>query len=105
MSSRTRNGSRSDDNPPPESRIAAQVIFAGPQDYRVLAVPSRAARSGRSHVAIRIDRLLVYIEDREALESCVLAWGRAIELAERLFPPTEPTRLVAERRRLILPPT
>jgi hypothetical protein len=67
----------------------------------VIAVTGRAARNGARHIAIRIDRLLVYIEDPAALESCVLAWGRAIELAERLFPPAEPTARYAHLRRRI----
>jgi hypothetical protein len=97
----SRNGSRGDDYPARESRIAAQVIFAGHQDHQVLAVTGRAARSGVPHIAIRIDRLLVYVEDREALESCVLAWGRAIELAEQLFPPEEATARYVALRGLI----
>jgi hypothetical protein len=90
-----------DDDPPRTNRMAVQAIFAGPQDHQVIAVTGRAARNGARHIAIRIDRLLVYIEDPAALESCVLAWGRAIELAERLFPPAEPTARYAHLRRRI----
>jgi hypothetical protein len=81
--------------------MAVQAILAGPQDHHVIAVTGRATRNGVSHIAVRIDRLLVYVEDPEALESCVLAWGRAIELAERLFPPAEHTARYAELRRRI----
>jgi hypothetical protein len=96
------NHTDDNDGPPRVNRMAVQAIFAGPQDHQVIAVTGRAARGGAPHIAIRIDRLLVYIEDQAALESCVLAWGRAIELAEQLFPPAEPTVRYAQLRRRIL---
>jgi hypothetical protein len=86
----------------PTNRMAVQAILTGPQDHQVIAVTGRAARNGTPHIAIRIDRLLVYVEDRAALESCVLAWGQAIELADRLFPPAEPTARYAHLRHRVL---
>lgn len=63
--------------PDPGCRLIAQAVMAGKQDYRVQA--ANAQHTGRGHgvLSIRVGRLLVYLEDRDAL----LAWQRVVERA------------------------
>lgn len=69
--------------------MAAQAIVTGPQDITVQATMPIVG-TGRGQVAVRIGRLLVYVTDREALESFVSAWREAESLADEAFGPTLP---------------
>ena len=66
--------------PDPRCQIAAQAVMAGPQGYRVHG--GNAQATGRVHgvITIRVGRVLIYLEDREAL----LSWIRALEEAKEL---------------------
>jgi hypothetical protein len=70
-------------------RVAAQAIVEGMQDVQVEAA-SVLAGPGHGQIAVRVGRLLVYLNDREALESFVDAWRRAEALAETAFGPLDP---------------
>jgi len=76
----------------PEARmqVATQAIFAGPQDHRVAAVTAEASGRGYGHIAVRVGRVLVYLEDRDALQAWTTAIGKAADLADAAFGPDLP---------------
>ncbi len=49
--------------PQPRMQVAAQAIFAGPQDHRVFAMTPQATGRGYGHIAVRVGRILLYLED------------------------------------------
>ncbi len=51
-------------SPKPYCAVATQARFAGPQDMSVLGVAPGASADGTAHLAIRVGRILLYIEDR-----------------------------------------
>jgi len=65
-------------------RIAVQAVLEGMQEVRVQAVTPLAG-PGHGQIAIRIGRLLIYVNDREALDSCLDAWQQAADLADKAF--------------------
>jgi hypothetical protein len=67
-------------------RVAAQAMVTGMQDIRVEAATPLAG-PGHGQIAVRVGRLLVYVNDREALDSFVDAWRRAEALADKTFGP------------------
>jgi len=70
-------------------RVAAQAVVEGMQDIRVEAATPLAG-PGHGQIAVRVGRLLVYCNDREALESFLDAWNRAEALADKAFGPVDP---------------
>ena len=71
----------------PEARmtVAAQAVCAGPQDLRVSAMTPEATGRGYGHVCLRVGRMLVYLEDRDALDAWSCAIRQAQALADRAF--------------------
>jgi hypothetical protein len=67
--------------------IAIQALCRGPFDWRVQGVTGAAARQGAEHVALRYGRVLLYLEDRAALDALVAAGEAAYELGEEVFGP------------------
>jgi hypothetical protein len=65
--------------------IAIQALCRGAFDWRVQGVTGAAARKGRAHIALRYGRVLLYLEDRAALETLVDAVEAAYELREEVF--------------------
>ncbi len=76
--------------PKPRMQVATQVLFAGPQDHRVFAMTPEATGRGYGHIAVRVGRVLVYLEDRQSLEAWTTAIGKATDLAEAAFGPDLP---------------
>ena len=72
-------------------RVAAQAVVEGMQDIRVEAATPLAG-PGHGQIAVRVGRLLVYCNDREALESFLDAWHRAEALADKAFGPMDPPK-------------
>ena len=66
--------------PKPRCQLATQAVMAGPQDYRVTAANAQVTGQGHGVITIRVGRLLVYVEDRQAL----LAWQRALQRASEM---------------------
>ena len=66
--------------PQPRMQVATQAIFAGPQEHRVFAMTPEASGRGYGHVAVRVGRVLVYLEDRQALEAWTTAISKAADL-------------------------
>ena len=54
-------------DPEPRWQIAAQAITAGPQEYRVYGGNAQATARGHGVISIRVGRVLIYLEDQEAL--------------------------------------
>jgi hypothetical protein len=67
--------------------IAAQVIAAGDQDVNVLAVAACNSGNGIGYIAVRVGRILIYVHDRDSLNSFRDAWKRAEALADNAFGP------------------
>ena len=67
--------------------IAIQALCRGPFDWRVQGVTGAAARQGQAHIALRYGRILIYLEDRAALDALVDAVEAAYELREQVFGP------------------
>ncbi len=76
--------------PQPRMQVAIQAIFAGPQDHRVAAMTPEASGRGYGHIAVRVGRVLVYLEDRDALLAWTTAIGKAADLADAAFGPDLP---------------
>src|SRR4051794_27492203 len=70
-------------------QVAAQANFAGTQDVRV-QVANSIDGANRGVIAVRIGKVLVYVEDRDALASCLDAWREAAESADTAFGPVLP---------------
>jgi hypothetical protein len=84
----------------PDCRVIAQALCAGPVPTTVRAVTGQAARDGRSHIAVRFGSLLLYLEDREALDALSHTVERAASLADRAFGPVEDSFTQAAEREL-----
>ena len=69
--------------------IAIQALCRGVFDWRVQGVTGAAARKGQAHIALRYGRVLLYLEDRAALETLVDAVEAAYELREEVFGPEQ----------------
>ncbi len=76
--------------PQPRMQVATQAIFAGPQDHRVFAMTPQATGRGYGHIAVRVGRVLVYLEDRDALQAWTTAIAKAADLADSAFGPDLP---------------
>lgn len=81
--------------------VIANARLRGDQDTRVQGVTSVASRTGEAHLALRVGRVLVYLEDRDALLALGRAVRRAEELADEVYGPVDDafTRAEADTRR------
>lgn len=70
-------------------RIAVQAVLEGMQEVRVQAVTPLAG-PGHGQITIRVGRILIYVNDREALDSFLDAWQRAADLKDQAFGPVLP---------------
>ncbi len=59
--------------PEPRCSVAAQAVMAGPQSVRVTGTTPHASGRGYGHLCLRVGRVLIYLEDWDAL----LAWRAA----------------------------
>jgi len=76
--------------PQPRMQAATQAIFAGPQDITVRAMTQQASVRGYGHLCLRVGRVLVYLENRDALAACHAALEQAEVLAVAAFGPDLP---------------
>jgi len=88
-------GRRDDDY---QCRVAAQAVMEGMQDIRVQAATPLAG-PGHGQIAVRVGRLLVYVNDREALDSFLDAWRQAADLADKAFGVVLPPPAYEPKRR------
>ena len=78
------------EDPEPRCSVAAQAVMAGPQEVRVNAVAPHVSETRRGHICLRVGRILIYLEDRTALEDWTAALSQANRLAEGAFGPPPP---------------
>ena len=68
--------------------IATQALCYGQLETSVFGVAAPHTREGeRAHIGLKFGRILIYLEDRAALESLALAVGQAVEMAGAVFGP------------------
>lgn len=67
-----------------QCRVAAQAVMEGTQDFTVQALTPLVG-PGHGQIAVRVGRLLIYVNNREALESILDAWQQAADLADKAF--------------------
>ena len=65
-------------------RVAVQAVMEGMQEVRVQGVTPLAG-PGHGQIAIRLGRVLIYLNDREALDSLLDAAQQAAELGDKAF--------------------
>ena len=70
-----------------DCQIAVQARLAGDQPVRVQGVTAVASRTGKEHLSILVGRLLLYLEDRAALDALTDAINRANALADGVYGP------------------
>jgi hypothetical protein len=68
-----------------ECRVAAQATVRGEQQFRVLGYTANASPTGSPYVAVRVGRILIYVEDRAALDCFAQAWRKAERFADTVF--------------------
>ena len=68
-----------------ECRVAAQATVRGEQQFRVLGYTANASPTGRPYIAVRVGRVLIYVEDRAALDCFTQAWRKAERFADKVF--------------------
>ncbi len=68
-----------------ECRVAAQATARGEQQFRVLGYTAKASPTGKPYIAVRVGRVLLYIEDRAALDCFVQAWKKAERFGDKVF--------------------
>lgn len=69
--------------------VIASATLRGDQDRRVQGVTAVASRTGTAHIALRVGRVLVYLEDRDALDALRHAVHSAEGLADEVFGPVD----------------
>ena len=65
-------------------RVAVQAVMEGVQEVRVQAVTPLAG-PGHGQIAIRLGRVLIYLNFLQALESLQDAWQQAADLGDSAF--------------------
>lgn len=78
--------------------VIASARLRGDQEDRVQGMTSVASRTGEAHIALRVGRVLLYLEDRDALDALRRAVGKAEALADGVYGPVEDEFTRAEAR-------
>lgn len=76
--------------PEPRSTVASQAVMAGPQDLRVTVMTAEATGRGYGVISIRVGRVLIYLEDRAALDDWLAALHEAEAVSDAAFGPVLP---------------
>jgi hypothetical protein len=85
-----------------DCQIAVQARLAGDQPVRVQGVTAVASCTGKEHLSVMIGRVLLYLEDRAALDALTDAIQRANALAAGVFGPVDDAFTRAEARERVL---
>ncbi len=78
--------------------IAVQARLVGDQPIRVQGVTAVASRTGQEHLAVKVGRVLLYLEDRAAFDALRAAVAQAGEYADGVFGPVPDGFTQAEAR-------
>jgi hypothetical protein len=81
------NSFRSADPLPPETYVLAQMICRGFVDHTVTAVGGDMTLSGGTGIRLTFGRIVISLEDEDALDSLTTAIDKANELAGETFRP------------------
>jgi len=79
------SSSRSIDPLPPETYVLTQMICRGPVDHTVTAVGGDMTLSGGPGIRLTFGRIVISLEDQEALDALTTAVDQANELGQRTF--------------------
>jgi hypothetical protein len=81
--------------------VIASARLRGDQESRVQGMTSVASPTGEAHIALRVGRVLLYLQDRDALDALRRAVRTAEGLADGVYGPVEDgfTRAEARARR------
>ena len=79
-------------------RVAVQAVAEGMQEVRVQAATPLAG-PGHGQIAVRVGRMLIYVKNREALDSFLDAWQQAADLGDKAFGVVLPPAYKPRRRR------
>lgn len=77
--------------------LITQAVLGGDIDFRVQAM-SPVVGPGPGTISIRLGRVVLVIEDRDALGVLTSACGQAVRLADRAFGPDLPPPVYKPRR-------
>ncbi len=69
--------------------VVVQAVLAGPVDYRVQAMTPLVGL-GHGNISIRLGRVVLVLEDREAYEVVQRAWIEAQGLVDQALPQLPP---------------
>ncbi len=97
MSAQPSTNPQRDALPAAYCQVIAQARYYGQQECSVTAAAGGATPSGQPYIAIRVGRVLLYVEDRLALASWTEAWRRALDLADGVFGPVDDAFTEVER--------
>ena len=75
--------------------LAAQAMVAGSHDVHVQTIVPLSG-PGKGQIGVRVGRILIYVANREALQSFLDAWREAEALADKAFGPELPPPRVGE---------
>ena len=75
--------------------VASQAMVAGVQDVHVQAITPLSG-PGKAQIGVRVGRILIYVANREALQSFLDAWQQAEALADTAFGPELPPPRLGE---------
>ena len=78
--------------------VIASARLRGDQEDQVRGVTAVASRSGEAHLVLRVGRVLLYLEDREALDALRRAVRKAEALADAVYGEVEDGFIRAEAR-------
>jgi len=69
--------------------VVVQAVMAGPIEYRVQALTPLAG-PGCGSISIRLGRVVIVLEDRQAYEAFERAWGQVQALVDKALPHLPP---------------
>lgn len=75
--------------------VASQVIAAGTQDVFVQTIVPLSG-PGKGQIGVRVGRVLIYVANKEALQSFLDAWKQAEAMADKAFGPDLPPPRIGE---------
>jgi hypothetical protein len=78
--------------------VIASARLRGDQEDRVQGMTSVASPTGKAHIALRVGRVLLDLEDRDALDALRRAVRKAERLADGVYGPVEDGFTRAEAR-------
>ena len=76
--------------PSPKCNLGVQVVMAGLQDTRVIGQNAMHTGKGHGCIALRVGTVLIYLEDRHALNSWMDVLNQAVQMQDECYGPQHP---------------